>query len=115
METPSNATSQEELSRLREEGRITETEYENLRAAMQTPATTESQPDSCREPQFRVSRQGALTYCLVVSLIGLPTGLVLHLPYVWILSIAGIVVAPIKLSRMKGSWLAALLARRTRR
>ena len=115
METPSNTSSQEELLRLREEGRISETEYQKLLAAMQAPAVAEPQPGPNNEPQFRAFRRRVLTGGLVICAIGLPTGLALHLPIVWILSIVGIVVAPIKLSRMKDSWLAEILANKTNR
>jgi hypothetical protein len=40
-----------------------------------------------------LKRRRALMYALVVSVIGLPVGLALDLPYVWGLSIAGIIVA----------------------
>ena len=43
-------------------------------------------------------RRVALTYSLVVSIIGLPTGIALNLPYVWGMSIAGILVAGLMLS-----------------
>ncbi|MBN2128717.1 MAG: hypothetical protein JW741_04445 [Sedimentisphaerales bacterium] len=110
MTDSSSASSQEELLRLREEGRISEAEYQNLLAAMQAPTAAEPQPDPNDEPQFRAFRRRVLTGGLVICAIGLPAGIVLHLPIVWILSIAGIVVAPIKLSRMKDSWLAGILA-----
>ena len=115
MKDSSSASSQEELLRLRQEGKISEAEYQNLLAAMQAPTAVESQPDPNDEPQFRAFRQRVLTGALVICVIGLPAGLVLHLPIVWILSIAGIFVAPIKLSRMKDSWLAGILANRTNR
>jgi hypothetical protein len=44
-------------------------------------------------------RRRALAYALVVSIIGLPVGIALDLPYVWGLSIAGIVVAGLGLWR----------------
>jgi hypothetical protein len=112
MEHASSTSSQEELLRLREEGKITEAEYERLPAAMQSPATTEPPADRCAEPQFRAFRQRILTAGLVICIIGLPIGIALGLPIVWILSIVGMVAAPIKLSRMKDSWLARILADR---
>ncbi len=42
-------------------------------------------------------RQRALTYALVVSIIGLAVGIAMNLPYVWGLSIAGIIVAGLKM------------------
>ena len=115
MKDSASASSQEELLRLREEGKISEAEYQNLLAAMQAPTAAEPQPDPNDEPQFRAFRRRVLTGGLVICLIGLPAGLALHLPIVWILSIVRIVVAPIKLSRMKDSWLAGILANRTDR
>lgn len=44
-------------------------------------------------------RRMQLCYGFIVSLIGLPTGLALHLPFVWGLSIAGIVIGGFKLVR----------------
>jgi hypothetical protein len=115
MEDPSNVSSHEELSRLREEGKITEAEYRDLLAAMQRPAASDPQPHPNAEPQFQAFRQRVLTGGSLICVIGLPAGLVLHLPIVWILSIVGIVVAPIKLSRMDDSWLARMLADRRKR
>jgi len=112
MQDSSIASSQDQLRQLREEGKISEAEYQNLLAAMQAPSRAERQSPPCAEPQFRAFRQRVLTGGLVICIIGLPVGLVLHLPYVWILSIVGIIVAPIKLSRMKDSWLAGILADR---
>ena len=54
------------------------------------------------EPEFRAFRKRMLIYSLVVSCIGLPIGIALNLPYVWILSIAGIILSSLKLSKMKG-------------
>jgi hypothetical protein len=42
-------------------------------------------------------RKKLLIYSLTVSIIGLPVGLILNLPYVWVLSIVGIVVSLIKM------------------
>ncbi len=114
MQDPSRTSSREELSRLREEGRISETEYQDLLAAIQGPAGAQPQPRRCAEPQFQAFRRRVLTAGLVICLIGLPAGLILHLPIVWILSIVGIIVAPIKLSCMNDSWVAKILAERRR-
>jgi type III secretory pathway component EscS len=40
-----------------------------------------------------------LIYGLTVSSIGLPVGLILNLPYVWVLSIIGIIVSLIKMKK----------------
>lgn len=55
------------------------------------------------EPEFRSFRRRLLIGCLVICCLGLPIGMSLGLPHVWVLSIAGIVVASIKLSRMNKS------------
>ena len=47
-------------------------------------------------------RERMLAYGLVVSAIGLPAGIVLGLPVVWGLSIAGLVVGGIKMLRRRG-------------
>ena len=114
MQKPASTSSREELLRLREEGRITEAEYRNLLAALQNPASTGPPPDRNAEPQFRAFRLRILTGALVICAIGLPVGIALRLPYVWILSIVGLVVGTVKLKRIEGSWLADILARRKR-
>jgi hypothetical protein len=54
--------------------------------------------DSMSRAEYRaIVRRRMLVYALVVSLIGLPVGLLLELPYVWGLSCVGIVVAGIRL------------------
>lgn len=52
------------------------------------------------EPEFRAYRRRVLIGCMVICCLGLPIGMSLGLPHVWVVSIAGIVVASIKLSRM---------------
>lgn len=47
--------------------------------------------------ELRAFRQRVLTGALWLCLIGLPVGLLLRLPYVWGLAVAGIVLAGIKL------------------
>jgi hypothetical protein len=53
------------------------------------------------EPQFEAYRRRVLTGSLVGCIAAVPIGLVLHLPYVWILGIVGIVVAGWKLSKIR--------------
>jgi hypothetical protein len=52
------------------------------------------------EPQFEAYRTRVLTGALIICLIGLPIGLLLRLPYVWGLAIAGIIIAGGKLMAM---------------
>ena len=49
------------------------------------------------EPQFEAYRKRRLTGGLILCLFGLPIGLLLNIPYVWGLAIAGIVIAGAKL------------------
>ena len=102
MEDRSNGSSEEELLRLRNEGKISEAEYEQLHSAMQNPSALESRA-SADSQQCQVTRElyafrkRVLLTGLVICLIGLPSGLVLNLPLVWSLSILGIILVPIKL------------------
>ena len=92
-------TSEQALKRLLEEGNITEDEYNQLRQAIKTPQSTKFPVSS--EPQFEACIKRVIKGTLIIcSVIGLPAGLILNLPYVWILSIFGIIVASIKLKRM---------------
>ena len=110
MEDPFNASSEEKLAQLRQEGKITEAEYHDLLAAMQTSAGAPTGAGRPVESEFQAFRKRVLTASLVVCVLGLPIGLALGLPYVWLLSIAGIVVSALKLKRMETSWLAKALA-----
>jgi len=42
-------------------------------------------------------RRAALWYCLVISVIGLPVGIAMNLPTVWVLALAGIIIGSLKL------------------
>jgi hypothetical protein len=53
-----------------------------------------------QEPQFEACRKRVLTGSLIICLIGLPIGLLLRLPFVWGLAIAGIIIAGAKLMAM---------------
>ena len=112
MEGISNITSEEELLQLRDDGKISEAEYAELLEAMNNPTSGKSEPLTAAEPQFEAFRVRLLTFGLVSCIIGLPVGLILKLPYVWGLSILGLIVAPMKLSRIQGSWLARLTKKR---
>lgn len=89
-------TSEQALKRLLQEGNITEDEYNQLRAAINTPQSTKFPVSS--EPRFEAYIKRVLKGTLITcSVIGLPAGLILDLPHVWILSILGIIVASLKL------------------
>lgn len=111
MENVSNVSSEEELVELREQGKITEAEYGELLAAMRKSAT-ETAGLSSSEAELELLRKRVLTYGFVVSIIGLPVGILMGLPYVWGLSIVGIIVGGTKLRRMKNSWLAKIVDKR---
>ena len=53
------------------------------------------------EPQFEAFRKRILTGSLVLCIAAVPIGLDLHVPYVWILGIVGMVVAGWKLSKIR--------------
>ncbi|MBN2271416.1 MAG: hypothetical protein JXN61_12425 [Sedimentisphaerales bacterium] len=112
MENTSNTTSRQELEQLRSEGKINETEYRELLEAVNKPAPGQPKPTAAAEPQFEAFRVRLLTGGLALCAMGLPIGLALRLPYVWVLAILGMIVAPVKLSRIRGSWLANMLERR---
>ncbi len=49
------------------------------------------------EPAFRAFRKRILISGLAMCIIGLPIGIILDLPYVWVLALVGIIVCTIKL------------------
>jgi hypothetical protein len=49
------------------------------------------------EPQFEAYKKRRLTGAFITCLIGLPIGILLKLPFVWGLAIAGIIIAGAKL------------------
>jgi hypothetical protein len=57
--------------------------------------------NNSNEPEFRAFRKRVLIGSLVICLFGLPIGLYLGIPYVYILSIIGILIAGFKLSSLK--------------
>ena len=61
----------------------------------------ESNNQPASEPEFRAFRKRVLTRVLIMCIIGLPIGIVLEIPYVWGLSIVGIVVGSIRLVTLK--------------
>jgi hypothetical protein len=53
------------------------------------------------EPQFDAYRRRVMRGCFVLCIAAVPIGLILHLPYVWILGIVGTVVGAWKLSKLQ--------------
>lgn len=96
MESVSNASSEEDLLKLREEGKISEQEYEELLGAMRRPPADYSPTEPPAEPQFQAFRKRILVGGLIICIMGVIFGLVLELPLVWGLGILGIIIAPIK-------------------
>lgn len=96
MESPHHVSSEEELLQLREEGKISEQEYEELLGAIRNPPANHSQMKPPSEPQFQAFRKRVMIGGFIISLFGVIFGLILELPYVWILGIIGMIVAPLK-------------------
>jgi hypothetical protein len=70
MEYLSNVSSEEELSRLRRQGKITEGEYGELLGAMGKSATEIGRASSS-EPEFEAFRTRVLTGVMIMCAIGL--------------------------------------------
>jgi hypothetical protein len=96
MESASHASSEEELLQLREEGKISEQEYDELLGAMRKPPANHSRIKPPAEPQFQAFRKRVMIGGFIISLFGVIFGLILELPHVWILGIIGVIVAPLK-------------------
>ncbi len=92
-------TSEQELKQLLEEGRITEEEYQQLNEAMQEKLSKDSSHSANMSAGEFAFRKKILIYGVSVSCIGLPAGLMMRLPYVWGLSIAGTIVGLYKMKK----------------
>jgi uncharacterized membrane protein len=96
MENVSNVSSEEELLKLREEGKISEQEYtELLRTIRRSPGNKPSK-ELPTEPQFQAFRKRILVGGFVICIMGIVFGLILKIPLVWGLGILGIIVIPLK-------------------
>jgi hypothetical protein len=96
MENVTNVSSEEELLKLREEGKISGQEYEELLGTIRRSPRKNSGAESPAEPQFQAFRKRILAGGLVICILGVVFGLILNLPLVWGLGILGIIVVPIK-------------------
>ena len=96
MESASHASSEEELLKLREEGKISEKEYEELLGTMRRSPTGSSDITPLAEPQFQAFRKRILIGGFIISILGVVFGLILRLPLVWGLGIVGIIAIPLK-------------------
>ena len=97
MENVSNISSEEELLKLREEGKISDQEYEELLATIRRSPGNNTNVESPAEPQFQAFRKRILVGGFVICILGVVVGLILNLPFVWGLGILGIIIVPIKL------------------
>ena len=93
-------TSEQELIQLLDEDKITEDEYLQLKEAMQEKQARDENDSKKMSPGEFALRKKMLIYGVSVSFIGLPVGLIMALPYVWGLSIAGIVVGLFKMKKL---------------
>lgn len=96
MESVSHASSEEELLKLREEGKISEQEYEELLGAMRKPPANHSQMKPPAEPEFQAFRKRIMIGGFISSILGVIFGLILELPFVWVLGIIGMIIVPLK-------------------
>jgi len=97
MENVSNVSSEEELLKLREEGKISEQEYAELLGTIRRSPGYKSSKELPAEPQFQAFRKRALIGSLVICIMGGIIGLILKLPFVCGLGLLGIIATSIKL------------------
>ena len=96
MESASHASSEDELLKLRQEGKISEQEYEELLGAIKRPPANHSQMKPPAEPEFQAFRKRVMIGGFIISILGVIFGLILELPFVWVLGIIGMIVTPLK-------------------
>ena len=96
MESAQQASSEEELLKLREEGKISEREYEELLGAMRSPPADHLPIEPPAEPQFQAFRKRIMIGGFIISILGVIFGLILELTLVWGLGILGTIVVPLK-------------------
>jgi hypothetical protein len=96
MESKINVSSEEELLKLREEGRISDIEYEDLFEAIRRRPAGNSSVKTPDEPQFEAFRKRILVGGFIICISGVIFGLILDLPLVWGLGFLGIIIIPLK-------------------
>jgi hypothetical protein len=96
MEPTRKVSSEEELLKLHEEGKISDTEYEELLEAIRRRPPGNSSVRPPAEPEFQAFRKRILVGGFIICILGIIFGLVLKLPTVWGLGLLGIIVIPIK-------------------
>jgi hypothetical protein len=102
MQSAPNVSSEEELSNLRKEGKISQDEYQQLLAAVRKSSTNDEglsgKSEACPiKTELRALRKRILIAGMIICVIGVPVGFVLKIPFVWGLGLVGIAVIPIKM------------------
>ena len=102
MESISNVSSEEELLQLRNEGRLSEDEYQQLLAAMRKSLPNEEglsgKSEACPvKTELRAFRKRVFITGMTICVIAVPLGFALEIPLVWGLGIFGIVAISIKM------------------
>jgi hypothetical protein len=96
MESKTNVSSEQELLKLHEEGRISDDEYEELLGAIRRRPPGNSSVKPPAEPQFQAFRKRILVGGLIICILGVIFGVILDLPLVWGLGFLGIIIIPLK-------------------
>jgi hypothetical protein len=96
MENVSNMSSEEELLKLREEGKVSEAEYQELLEAIHKRPASNSDVKAPAEPEFQAFRKRIMVGGFIICISGVIFGLILDLPLVWGLGLLGIIVIPLK-------------------
>jgi hypothetical protein len=96
MENVSNVSSEEELLKLRDEGKISEKEYAELLGTIRRSPGDKSRKELPDEPQFQAFRKRILVGGFIICILGVIFGLILDVPLVWGLGFLGIIVIPLK-------------------
>lgn len=102
MENASNISSEEELLQLRNEGKLSEDEYQQLLAAMRKSSPNKKGVSNMSEAcpgktEFRAFRKRVFITGMIICVIAVPVGFALEIPLVWGLGIFGIIAISIKM------------------
>ena len=96
MESGRSISSEDDLLKLREDGKISERQCQELLGTIRRSPGDSSRVKSPAEPQFQAFRKRLLVGGLVICILGIIFGVILKLPFVWGLGILGVIVVPIK-------------------
>lgn len=102
MENASNISSEKELLQLRNEGKLSEDEYQQLLTAMRKSSPNEEgvsgKPEACPvKTELRAFRKRVFINGIIICVIAVPLGLAFEIPLVWGLGIFGIIAISIKM------------------